>query len=213
MFADCQPDVVLNLEQTPWPWPDDSVIAVELIHVLEHLGQQPPVFLRVMKELWRVCCDGALIHIEVPHPRADEFWGDPTHVRAITVDGLALFSQRNCAEYARLGAANTPLGRYLGVDFEIASSTLIPKSDWLGRLQRGEITETELRAAGNSQWNVYAACQVDLRVIKPAGRLVVAPAANGQFDPAKAVGATTGGGGQARRGLPCTRRNLQGGTG
>lgn len=179
MSPACNPDVVLDLERTPWPWPDDSVDAVQLIHVLEHLGQPPQVFLAIMKELWRVCCDGATIDIEVPHPRCDEFLGDPTHVRAITADGLALFSQRNCAEYARTGAANTPLGFYLGVDFEIASATLIPKSEWLGRLQRGEISEAELRSAGNSQWNVYVGTQIILRAIKPAGRLVVAPTADG----------------------------------
>ena len=179
MYAACGPDVVFNLEQTPWPWPDDSVEAVELIHVLEHLGQQPAVFLGIMKELWRVCCDGAAIHIKVPHPRCDDFWGDPTHVRAITLDGLALFSQRNCAEYARLGAANTPLGKYLGVDFELAGCTMTPKPSWRERLDRGEITEAELRAAGDSQWNVYAETELILQAIKPAGRLVVAPIAGG----------------------------------
>jgi len=179
MYASCQPDVVLNLEQTPWPWPDDSVDAVELIHVLEHLGQQPSVYLGIMKELWRVCCDGATIHIKVPHPRCDDFWGDPTHVRAVTLDGLALFSQRNCAEYERLGAANTPLGKYLGIDFELAACTMKPKPEWLERLQRGEITEAQLRAAGDGQWNVYAEIELTLNVIKPAGRLVVAPSADG----------------------------------
>jgi Tfp pilus assembly protein PilF len=175
----CQPDVVLDLERTPWPWPDDAVDAVQLIHVLEHLGQQPHVFLAIMKELWRVCGDGATIHIEVPHPRSDEFLGDPTHVRAVTADGLDLFSQRKCAEYARTGAANTPLGKYLGVDFEIVSTTLVPKAEWLERWQRGEVSEADLRAAGNSQWNVYAGIQIILQAIKPAGRLVVAPAADG----------------------------------
>lgn len=178
----CRPDVVLDLEQTPWPWPDDAVGEVVLIHVLEHLGQQPAVFLKVMQELWRVCCDGARIHIEVPHPRSDEFWGDPTHVRPITADGLALFSRRNNAEYARIGAANTPLGEYLGIDLELVASNLIPKRPWLERLQRGEISEEALRAAGDSQWNVYANYQATLQVIKPAGRLVMDGAGQANLD-------------------------------
>ena len=37
----CQPDLVLDLEALPWPWADDSVDEVDLIHVLEHLGQSP----------------------------------------------------------------------------------------------------------------------------------------------------------------------------
>ncbi len=168
----CSPDQVVDLERTPWPWPDDSVEAVSLIHVLEHLGQQPAVFLAILKELWRVCCDGARIHIEVPHPRSDEFLGDPTHVRPVTPDTLALFSHRNNAEYERIGAANTPLGRYLGIDFEIVSSSLTPRHAWLERLARGEIDEASLRVAGDSQWNVYSNIQIVLEAIKPAGRRV-----------------------------------------
>ena len=32
------PDVRLDLETFPWPWEDNSAIAIELRHVLEHLG-------------------------------------------------------------------------------------------------------------------------------------------------------------------------------
>lgn len=167
--AACAPDLVLDLESFPWPWEDDSVGQVLLIHVLEHLGQAPATFLGIMRELWRVCCDGAEIVIEVPHPRSDEFLGDPTHVRPITPGGLSLFSQRFNRECERLGAANTPLGVYLGVDFELVRSELVPKENWLRKLQRGEIDEAGLREAGESQWNVYSDYRATLRVIKPAG--------------------------------------------
>ena len=40
----CGPDQVVDLEKTPWPWPDDAADTVKLIHVLEHLGQQPATF-------------------------------------------------------------------------------------------------------------------------------------------------------------------------
>jgi len=179
----CSPDLVINLENTPWPWADNAVDAVVMIHVLEHLGQQPSVFLGIMKELWRVCCDGAIVHIEVPHPRSDEFLGDPTHVRPVTADTLALFSQRNNAEYERIGAANTPLARYLGVDFEIVSSVLNPKQHWLDRLASGEISEEALRAAGSSQWNVYSSLQIVLQVVKPAGALVTGAADQEELAP------------------------------
>ena len=41
-----------------------------------------------MKELYRISCDQANIHISVPHPRHDDFLADPTHVRPITTLGL-----------------------------------------------------------------------------------------------------------------------------
>ena len=42
-------------KQFPWPWGESSVDEVHLIHVLEHLGREPHVYLGIMKELWRVC--------------------------------------------------------------------------------------------------------------------------------------------------------------
>ncbi|MDR3299921.1 MAG: hypothetical protein LBU43_07960 [Candidatus Accumulibacter sp.] len=61
--AACHPDQVVDLEQAPWPWADDSVDEIRLIHVLEHLGQQTDVFLSIIKEMYRICRDGARIEI------------------------------------------------------------------------------------------------------------------------------------------------------
>ncbi|MDP2751494.1 MAG: tetratricopeptide repeat protein [Rhodocyclaceae bacterium] len=162
----CQPDVVCDLEKTPWPWADDAVEAVELIHVLEHLGQSPSVFLSIMKELWRVCCDGASVHIVVPHPRSDFFLGDPTHVRPIVGSTLDMFSQKRNDEWERIGASNTPLAKYLCVDFEMETSILHLTEAWQQALSSGEVNEAQLRVLGDSQWNVYAAFETTLRVHK-----------------------------------------------
>lgn len=167
----CRPDLVLDLETTPWPWPDDSVDEIDLIHVLEHLGQSPAVYLSLIRELWRICCDGARVRIVVPHPRSDEYLNDPTHVRPVTEAGLEMFSQRLNAEWEAIGAANTPLGRYLGIDFEIESSNLDLKPRWLEKLQRREVGEAEIRLAGEQQFNVFSQLTVILRAVKPAGRL------------------------------------------
>ena len=92
--ASSQPDQVVDLESFPWPWRDDEVEEVTLSHVLEHLGAQPDVYIGVMKELWRVCRNGATVNIVVPDPRHDFFIADPTHVRPITAMGLSLFSRK-----------------------------------------------------------------------------------------------------------------------
>jgi hypothetical protein len=44
-----------------------------LKHVLEHLGRDPIVYLEIMKELYRVCEDGATIRVVVPHHRHEFF--------------------------------------------------------------------------------------------------------------------------------------------
>ena len=120
-----KPNVVHDLEQFPWPFEDSSVDEVVLNHVLEHLGADPKVFVGIFRELYRVCRPGALVKIVVPHPRHDHFLGDPTHVRAVTPAVLSLFSKANCAEWAKQGAANTPLAVYADVDFELRDLKMI----------------------------------------------------------------------------------------
>jgi hypothetical protein len=71
------PDVLHDLETFPWPWKDNSVNEIRLIHVLEHLGERKEVFLNIIKELYRICVASATIHIVVPHPRHDDFINDP----------------------------------------------------------------------------------------------------------------------------------------
>ena len=166
----CQPDEVVDLEHFPWPWADDSVDAVLLKHVLEHLGADSRTYLRIIQELWRVCRHGAELTITVPHPRHDHFLNDPTHVRPITPQGLELFSQKRNREWHESGAANTPLARIVGVDFELASVDMVPDEPWRGRLQSGAITARDLNDAMRQYNNVIIEMTIGLRAIKPAGR-------------------------------------------
>lgn len=112
------PDVVHDLESFPWPWPDSSVTEIQASHVLEHLGKDPATFIGVMKEMYRVCAPKAKIFIVVPHPRHDDFLNDPTHVRPITLNVVALFSKTWNRKWAEDGSANTKLGLEHDIDFE-----------------------------------------------------------------------------------------------
>jgi len=119
VVADCEPDILFDLESRPWPWPDDSAEQVLFSHSLEHMGREPRVFLGIMQELYRVCCNRAQIQINVPHPRHDSFIDDPTHVPAITPGTLHLMDREICDGLARGGSANTPFAHYLRVDFSM----------------------------------------------------------------------------------------------
>ena len=165
-MAACAPDVVLDIEQVPWPWPDNSVGDVLLIHVLEHIGRDADIYLGVMKELYRVCRHDARIHIIVPHPRHDHFLGDPTHVHAIIPEGLALLDQRLNRQWQELGAANTPLGLYLGVDFELTQIEYDFDEPWLGQMERKEIDQAAAMAAEKRYNNVVTQIHMTLRVRK-----------------------------------------------
>lgn len=153
----CRPDIGLDLEQTPWPyWDDDSIEEIRLTHVLEHLGQETAVFLNIMRELYRVLKPYGQVHIRVPHPRSDAFIGDPTHVRPITPPMLDLFSQRLNRQWEQEGWANTPLGVYLGVNFEVIKSEYKLTPRWSIDKANGHITDDDVAFAIETYSNVVA---------------------------------------------------------
>ena len=161
-----KPDQLVDLEQIPWPWSDNSISEIQMRHVLEHLGASTDGYLAIISEIWRICRPGALIRIVVPHPRHDHFLDDPTHVRPITVQGLAMFSQKRNHEWIRKGIANTPLGLQIGVDFEIVSFDVVPDEPWRGQYKRGEIKPDQLQKAMRMYANVILETAIVIRTIK-----------------------------------------------
>lgn len=67
---DCGQEIIWNLEQGI-PLPDNSVSELRAFHVLEHVED----FIFVLKEIYRVCKNGAEITAETPLGIVD----DPTH--------------------------------------------------------------------------------------------------------------------------------------
>lgn len=116
-----KPEVVLDITDMskPWPWPADSVDEIMISHVLEHI---PPgdKFFWVLKEIYRVCKNDAIINVILPHPRHNVFLNDPTHYQAVTPDTLAMFSQEACAKmFEDKGGRLTPFWELNNVDFKM----------------------------------------------------------------------------------------------
>jgi len=156
-------DSIVDLERLPWPWETGSVVEVEMIHVLEHLGQHPRMYIEILKELYRVCRDRARVLIVVPHPRHDHYLNDPTHVRPITPDGLALFSRRLNLEWRKGGFSNSTLALDHGVDFEILSTKEQVDPAW-EPVRSSNYLEFERAKRGMN--NVIAAYEITLEVRK-----------------------------------------------
>ncbi|MDA9609233.1 methyltransferase domain-containing protein, partial [Candidatus Pelagibacter sp.] len=102
-----KPNIVHDLEVFPYPFKNNSVDEIILSHVLEHIGQIPDVFNEIIKELYRICRNGSLINIIVPHPRHDDFISDPTHVRPITLRSLSMYDQKLNKIWEEKNASNT----------------------------------------------------------------------------------------------------------
>jgi hypothetical protein len=137
------PDLRFDLETFPYPWANDSVAEIEMHHVLEHLGQQTEIYLKIIQELYRICRSGAKVHITVPHHRSDRFFHDPTHVRPITPVGLSMFSKRQNREWQTNGKAFTLLALYLDIDFELEQAAYTPSEIWFERYPESA-SDTEL---------------------------------------------------------------------
>ncbi|HUE64246.1 MAG TPA: methyltransferase domain-containing protein [Rhizomicrobium sp.] len=161
------PDQILDLETFPWPWADNSADEILLNHVLEHLGQKPEVFIAIMRELYRVCRNGATLHIRVPHPRHDTFLMDPTHVRPIMVATMEMFSRTLNLEWRRIGASNTPLALYNELDFELVSSRSELEEPYRSMYRDGKLGVEELMKLDRTQNNVVVEIEIVLRANKP----------------------------------------------
>ncbi len=165
-----EPDVRHDLEVFPWPWPDDSVSEILLIHVLEHLGRDATVYLEIWKELYRVCQDGATILIVVPHHRHEYFFNDPTHVRAVTAEGITLFSQRLNRHWIATGISNSPLAIYLGIDFELIELKLKPTELWHQFYPELPVEPMTMLRHSAPYNNLIEEVQMTLQTVKPPGR-------------------------------------------
>ena len=166
MFEECQPDIVHNLETFPYPFEDNSVEEILFNHSLEHIGQQPSVFLRVVQEVYRICKEEALIKINVPHPRHDNFLSDPTHVRAITPMTLQLFDLDLNKHWQKIGAANSLLAIYLGVNFKLLSVNVNIEQFYVDQLNANKISYDELQVLVNERNNIATEYRFTWKAIK-----------------------------------------------
>lgn len=165
--APANPDVVFDVEITPWRhWETDSVDEVMFNHSLEHMGRDPDVFLQIMRELYRVCRHGALVRINVPHPRHDNFIGDPTHGRIVTPQVLSLFDRKQCEAWVAAGAANSPLALYLDVDFELIETQYTLAEPYRGQFERRELPAANLETMARECNNIIEEIRMVLRVRK-----------------------------------------------
>jgi hypothetical protein len=160
------PDVVHDLESFPWPWPDSSVEEIRAHHILEHLGRTPEGFVGIMKEMYRVCAPGAKLDIVVPHPRHDDFMNDPTHVRPITLNVLALFSKTWNRKWEADGSANTKLALEHDVDFEPKVEALQLEPHINEAYETGRITQEGLAQLIKERNNIVKAIHLTLEAVK-----------------------------------------------
>jgi len=67
-------DIKHNLNNFPYPFKDNSIDELMIIHTLEHLDNPK----QVISEIYRICKPNAIVTIEVPYWKRD-MWTNPEH--------------------------------------------------------------------------------------------------------------------------------------
>ena len=90
-------DVICDLSQTPWPWPDSSADEIAAFDVVEHL----PSRIVTMNECWRILKPGGRLHITTPNAaKGGGYFQDPTHITPWTINSFKYFAAET-AEHRR----------------------------------------------------------------------------------------------------------------
>ena len=158
--AICEPDIVFDIASGDWAlyWERESIEEIVAAHVLEHIQS----FKHVMQECYRVLVPEGNMTIVVPHHLSDDFWGDPTHVRAITINQMLLLDQERNRMTIAKGWANTPLGIYWGVNFHLWGYHLELTEFWQEKRKAG-LSDDALDHAIQSYHNVVKEVTLKLR--------------------------------------------------
>ena len=83
LSPEVNPDKVVDLEKE-LPFKTNSVDKIVAHHVIEHVQNVIPL----LKDMYRVCKNGALIDTSVPHYANAAAWSDLTHVHAFAYTSL-----------------------------------------------------------------------------------------------------------------------------
>jgi predicted SAM-dependent methyltransferase len=163
----CNPDEVINLEETPWPYDDNFFEQIYAYNILEHLGNTPQIFTNVMKEMYRVSQHGAIWNIQVPHHRCDLYWDDYTHVRVLTPKTFRMFDQQFNFQTIERKLSESTFGLYHNIDIEITDVQYNMTGYWQQQMQSGMIGSAQLDINLNTLANVAESVNITLVVHKP----------------------------------------------
>ena len=163
----CNPDEVLDFEVTPWPYEDNFFDKITADNILEHLGQDPKVFTKIIKEMYRVSKDGAEWFINVPHHRCDLYWDDYTHVRPLSAKTFKMFDQKVNVQSIENKLSDSTFGLYHKVDLEVYDTTLNMVNYWTLQQQEGMLGPKQLDINLNTMANVVESVNIFIKVHKP----------------------------------------------
>lgn len=161
------PDEIVDLNKTPWPWKDNEFDHIFAKDILEHLGETNEEFIDIIKEMYRISSNGAIWEIQVPHWRCDISLDDLTHKRLITIGMFNLFDRQYIMNAVKNGMAETLMAFNYGVDIQVCDVQFEYTNPWKQRIKQNEISQEELIYALNHLNNVALCTKILIQVHKP----------------------------------------------
>lgn len=158
---------VVDLEQFPWPFEDNSVSEVFCSHYVEHIPHYPPVitkdgkkqnpFFAFFDELYRILEPGAWAKIIVPCGRSSRGFWDPTHQRFMMAETFLYLS----AEWRKLNRLDHYNAR---CDFNV---NVVPAVDPVINTYHPEVQQRHF----NNYWNAIHDWHAQIQAKKPGADL------------------------------------------
>lgn len=165
-FKECEPDILMNLEETPWLFDSNSVSEIVATHVLEHLGEKRETFFNIIKEIYRVLENDGIIKISVPFYMHHTFYTDPTHVRSFTSGTFKMLSKTVNKDWMERNVNATMLAFMLDVDFDMIKVFYKYDPSWAKKLNNKEISQEALQEIAQERWGIVQELNVVLKARK-----------------------------------------------
>lgn len=95
-----EPNIIHDLTEIPYPFPDNTFDEIHAYEVLEHIGLQGDykTFFAQFGELWRILKPNGLLCATCPMWDNIWAWGDPSHTRIINQGTIVFLSQKQYQE-------------------------------------------------------------------------------------------------------------------
>ncbi len=77
-------DIVHDLEQYPYPLPNETFMLMKAVHVVERINPLDKGFIKWMDEMWRILKFDGQILISTYYAGSPGYWGDPCNVNGCT---------------------------------------------------------------------------------------------------------------------------------
>jgi SAM-dependent methyltransferase len=118
LVASTDPDICHDLNELPWPLPSNQFDECHAYDVVEHLED----IVKTMEELHRVCRNGAVVKITVPHFSCANAFRDPTHRHYFSALSMNYFTGEHEFSY------------YTDRRFKGRASQIVFASTWLNKI-------------------------------------------------------------------------------